>query len=151
VRARGGVAAAAAFGERAVALTLDPARRADRALAAADAKLQVAAFDAALGLLATAEAGPLDERQRARADLLRRQIAFVFGRGMDAPVLMLKAARQFEPIDIEMARVTYLEALSTAVFAGRLAVGGGAREVAEAARAAPHRSMRADPTCCWMA
>jgi DNA-binding CsgD family transcriptional regulator len=50
---------------------------------------------------------------------------------------MLKAARQLEPIDIDMARVTYLEALSTAVFAGRLAVGGGAREVAEAARSAP--------------
>jgi DNA-binding CsgD family transcriptional regulator/tetratricopeptide (TPR) repeat protein len=136
-RARGGVAAAGAFLERVVALTLDPPRRADRALATAEAKLQVGALDAALGLLATAEAGPLNERQRARADLLRGQIAFVFGRGMDAPLLMLKAARQFEPLDVGMARVTYLEALSTAVFAGRLAVGGGAREVAEAARWAP--------------
>jgi DNA-binding CsgD family transcriptional regulator len=136
-QARGGVAAAAAFLERAVALTLDPVRRADQALAAADAKLQVMAFDAALGLLATAEAGPLNERQRARADLLRGQIAFVFRRGMDAPLLMLKAARQFEPLDVGMARMTYLEALSTAVFTGRLAVGGGAREVAEAARWAP--------------
>jgi DNA-binding CsgD family transcriptional regulator len=136
-RARGGVAAAAAFLERAVALTLDPARRADRALAAAEAKLQVAAFDVALGLLATAEAGPLDERQRARADLLRGRIAFVFRRGMDAPLLMLKAARQLEPLDVGMARLTYLEALSTAVFTGRLAVGGGAREVAEAARWVP--------------
>ena len=136
-RARGGVAAAAAFLDRAVALTLDPALRADRALAAADAKLQVAAFEAALGLLATAEAGPLGERQRARADLLRGQIAFVFRRGMDAPLLMLKAARQFEPLDVETARATYLEALSTAVYAGRLAIGGGAREVAEAVRWAP--------------
>jgi hypothetical protein len=136
-RARGGVAAAGAFLERAVALTLDPARRADRALAAAEAKLQVGALDAALGLLATAEAGPLNARQRARADLLRGQIAFVFGRGMDAPLLMLKAARQLEPLDVGMARATYLEALSTAMFAGRLAVGGGAQEVAEAARWAP--------------
>jgi DNA-binding CsgD family transcriptional regulator len=136
-RARGGVAAAAAFLERAVALTLEPTLRADRALAAADAKLQVGAFEAALGLLATAEAGPLDERQRARADLLRGQIAFVFRRGMDAPLLMLKAARQFEPLDAETARATYLEALSTAVYAGRLAIGGGAREVAEAARWVP--------------
>jgi DNA-binding CsgD family transcriptional regulator len=136
-RARGGVAAAAAFLERAVALTLDPARRADRALATAEAKLQVGALDAALGLLATAEAGPLNERQRARADLFHGQIAFVFGRGMDAPLLMLKAARQFEPLDVGMARATYLEALSTAVFAGRLAIGGGAQEVAEAARWAP--------------
>jgi hypothetical protein len=136
-RARGGVAAAGAFLERAVALTLDPARRTDRALATAEAKLQVGALDAALGLLVTAEAGPLNEQQRARADLMRGQIAFVFGRGMDAPLLMLKAARQFEPLDAGMARATYLEALSTAVFAGRLAVGGGAREVAEAARWAP--------------
>jgi hypothetical protein len=136
-QARGGIAAAAAFLERAVALTLDPARRADRALAAADAKRQVAAFDAALGLLATAETGPLDERQRARADLLRGQIAFVSRRGMDAPLLLLKAARQFEPLDVGMARATYLEALSTALFAGRLAIGGGVREVAEAARWAP--------------
>jgi DNA-binding CsgD family transcriptional regulator len=136
-QARGGAAAAAAFGERAVALTLDPARRADRALAAADAKLQVGAFGAALGLLATAETGPLDERQRARAELLRGQVAFVSRRGMDAPPLLLKAARQFEPLGPEMARETYLEALGAALSAGRLAIGGGVREVAEAARWAP--------------
>jgi hypothetical protein len=52
-------------------------------------------------------------------------------------LLLLKAARQFEPLDVGMARATYLEALSTAVFAGRLAIGGGAREVAEAVRWAP--------------
>jgi DNA-binding CsgD family transcriptional regulator len=136
-QARGGVAAAAAFLERAAALTLDPARRADRALAAAHAKLQVGAFDAALGLLATAEAGPLDERQRARAELLRAQVASVSGRVMDAPLLLLKAARQFEPVDPGMARETYLDALGAALGAGRLAIGGGAREVAEAARWAP--------------
>jgi DNA-binding CsgD family transcriptional regulator len=136
-QARGGVAAVAAFLERAVTLTLDPARQSDRTLAAAHAKLQIAAFDAALGLLATAEAGPLDNRQRARADLLHGQIAFVSRRGMDAPLLLLKAARQFEPLDPGMARETYLDALGAAVFAGRLAVGGGTREVAEAARWAP--------------
>jgi DNA-binding CsgD family transcriptional regulator len=133
-QARGGVAAAAAFLERAVVLTLDPARQADRALAAADAKLQAGAFDAALGLLATAEAGPLDKRQRARADLLRAQVASVSGRVMDAPPLLLKAARQFEAVDPGVARETYLEAFGAALGAGRLAVGGGVREVAEAAR-----------------
>jgi DNA-binding CsgD family transcriptional regulator len=133
-QARGGVAAAAAFLERAVVLTLDPARQADRALAAADAKLQAGAFDAALGLLATAEAGPLDKRQRARADLLRAKVASVSGRVMDAPPLLLKAARQFEPVDPGVARETYLEAFGAAMGAGRLAVGGGVREVAEAAR-----------------
>jgi DNA-binding CsgD family transcriptional regulator len=136
-QARGGLAAAAAFLERAVTLTLEPARRAERALAAAQAKYQAGAFDAALALLATAEAGPLDELQRARADLLRGQIAFASSRGSDAPPLLLKAARQFEPLDVRLARETYLEALSAALFAGRLALGGGVREVAAAARAAP--------------
>jgi DNA-binding CsgD family transcriptional regulator len=136
-QARGGLAAAAAFLERSAALTLDPARRAGRALAAAQAGYQAGAFDATLGLLAAAEAGPLDELQRARSDLLRGQIAFASSRGSDAPPLLLKAARQFEPLDPRLARETYLDALAAAIFAGRLALGGGMREVAEAARAAP--------------
>jgi len=123
--------------DRAVALTLDPARRADRALAAADANFQAGAFDAALGLLATAEAGPLDRWQRAQADLLRGRIAFLSGRIVDAPLLLLKAARQFGSLDLEMARETYLDTLGAALYAGRLAVGGSVREVAEAARWAP--------------
>jgi DNA-binding CsgD family transcriptional regulator len=135
-QARGGLAAAAAFLERAAALTLDPARQAERALAAAHAKYQAGAFDATLGLLATAEAGPPDQLRRARADLLRGQIAFASSRGSDAPPLLLKAARQFEPLDPRLARETYLDALAAALFAGRLALGGGMREVAEAARAA---------------
>jgi DNA-binding CsgD family transcriptional regulator len=136
-QARGGLAAAAAFLERATALTLDPARRAGRALAAAQARYHAGAFDATLRLLATAEAGPPDQFRRARADLLRGQIAFSSSRGSDAPPLLLKAARQFEPLDPRLARETYLDALAAATFAGRLAVGGGLREVAEAALAAP--------------
>jgi DNA-binding CsgD family transcriptional regulator len=135
-QARGGRAAAAAFLERSAALTLDPARRAERALAAAEATYQAGAFEAALGLLGTAEAGPPDELRRARADLLRGQIAFSSSRGSDAPPLLLKAAREFEPLDPRLARETYLDALAAAQFAGRLALGGGMREVAEAARAA---------------
>src|SRR5277367_3668960 len=136
-QARGGLAAAAAFLERSAALTLDPARRAGRALAAAQAKYQAGAFHETLRLLAAAETGPLDELQRARADLLRGQIAFSSGRGSDAPPLLLKAARQFEPLDPRLARETYLDALAAAISAGRLALGGGMREVAEAARTAP--------------
>ena len=136
-QARGGLAAAAAFLERSAALTLDPARRAERALAAAQATYQAGAFDATLALLATAEAGPPDQLRRARADLLRGQIAFSSSRGSDAPPLLLKAARQFEPLDPRLARETYLDALAAATFAGRLALGGGMREVAEAARMAP--------------
>jgi len=136
-QARGGLAAAAAFLERSAALTVDPARRAERALAAAEAKYQAGAFDAALALLGTAEAGPPDQLRRARADRLRGQIAFSSSRGSDAPPLLLKAARQFEPLDPRLARETYLDALVAAMFAGRLALGGGMREVAEAARMAP--------------
>ncbi len=65
-QARGGLSAAGAFLERSATLTLDPARRAERALAAAQAKYQAGAFDASLGLLATAESGPPDGFRRAR-------------------------------------------------------------------------------------
>ena len=120
-QARGGLAAAATFLERSAALTLDPARRAERALAAAQATYQAGAFDATLALLVTAEAGPPDEFRRARADLLRGQIAFSSSRGSDAPPLLLKAARQFQPLDPQLARETYLDALAAAIFAGPIA------------------------------
>jgi len=136
-QARGGLAAAAAFLDRAAALTPERPRRSARALAAAQAKHQAGAASAALGLLAMAEAGPLDELQRARADLLRGQIAFTSGRGGAAPVLLLAAARRLEPLDAALARDTYLEAFSATMFAGQLAGDVGVREVARAARGAP--------------
>jgi DNA-binding CsgD family transcriptional regulator len=137
-QARGGLAAAAAFLERAAALTLEPSRRAQRALAAAQAKHQAGAFEVALRLVSIAESGPLDEFQRARADLLRAQIAFVVTYGRDAPPLLLQAAKRFERLDVKLARETYLEALSAALVAGRLSgVGAGVLEVAKAARTAP--------------
>src|ERR1700740_3373394 len=74
-QARGGVAAAAAFLQRAVTLTAEPGPRAGRALAAGQVNLPAGAFDAALELVAAAEAGPLDDLQRARAGLLRGQVA----------------------------------------------------------------------------
>jgi len=92
---------------------------------------------AAQGLLSLAEAGQLTKLQLARVDLLRAQIAFTTRRGSDAPPLLLKAAKQLEPLDTKRARETYLEALSAAMFASSLASGGCMREVAEAARAAP--------------
>jgi DNA-binding CsgD family transcriptional regulator len=136
-RARGGLAAAAAFLEQATALTPEPARRAERALSAAHAKQDAGAPDAALRLLATAEMGPLDEIQRARLERLRAQLAFAVRRGNDAPPLLLRAAKRLEPLDPGLARETHLEALAAAIFAGRLSRGGGVREAAEAARAAP--------------
>jgi len=105
-QARGGLAAAAAFLQRSVALTQDPARRADRALAAAQASLYAGAFDAALGLLAAAEAGAVDEFQRARVDLLRGQVASASA-GTEAPAQLLKAAQRLERLDVELARETF--------------------------------------------
>jgi DNA-binding CsgD family transcriptional regulator len=136
-RARGGVAAAAAFLERAAALTPDPARRARRALDAAQSQLHAGAFEPAAELLAMAQAGPVDELNRARVDLLKAEIAFAQNRGSEAPPLLLAAARRLERLDVALARETYLEALSAAIFAGHLARGPGLREVAEAARGAP--------------
>jgi DNA-binding CsgD family transcriptional regulator len=137
-RARGGLAAAAAFLEHAAMLTPDPALRAGRALAAAEAKVQVGASDAALDLLARAEAGPLSELQHARADVARAQVAFAASRDSDAPPLLLKAARRLEPIDAGLSRATYLDALVAAVYAGRLASPGGSLlDVARAAGVAP--------------
>jgi DNA-binding CsgD family transcriptional regulator len=133
---RGGVAAAAAFLERASALTVDPALRSRRALAAARAKHQAGSPESALALLASAHAGPMDPLQRAQAELLRAQVTFTSHRGSDAPPLLLGAAKQLEPLDATLARETYLEALMAVQFAGRLA-GDDALEVAEAARAAP--------------
>ena len=135
-RARGGIAAGAAFLGRAAALTLDPGRRAERALAAAQAEYEAGALGSALGLLATAQAGPLSERQRAQIDLLRAHITFASGRSRGVPPLLLAAARRFGQVDPALARETYLEALVAAYFAGRL-VGGGVMETAKAARAAP--------------
>ena len=136
-QARGGMAAAAAFLRRAAEFTREPALRAERALAAAQASLQAGALDAAAELLAMAVATPLDELQQARAALLRGQIAFASGGGNDAPALLVKAAKQLEPLDAALARQTYLDAWLAAMFAGRFAGAGDLHEVSSAARAAP--------------
>jgi DNA-binding CsgD family transcriptional regulator len=139
-QARGGLAAAAAFLERAAALTPEPSPRARRALAAAHAKHQAGAYDAALRLVAIAESGPLNELQGAQVDLLRGQISFDSSRGAEAPPLLLKAAKRFEPLDPRLAREIYLDAVAAAIFAGRLFNDCGLREIAQAVRAAPSPS-----------
>ena len=137
-RARGGVAAAAAFLGRAAALTVDPAQRTARALAAAQAEIQAGAFDTAADLLTMAEPGPPSDLSQARADLVRAQLAYVTNRGNDAPTLLLKAAGRLEPVDVSLSRACYLDALSAAIFAGRLAKpGGDVLNVARACGAAP--------------
>jgi len=108
--------------------------------------------DEALVLLSIAERGPLDELDRARVDLVRAQIAFAVNRGSDAPPLLLKAAKRLEPLDVDLARDTYLEAIFAALFAGRLSDGAGVLEAAQAARSAPPpHNRRGRPTSSWMA
>jgi DNA-binding CsgD family transcriptional regulator len=131
---RGGLAAAAAFLERAALLTPAPGRRAERLLTAARAKRDAGELDTALRLLIAAEAGPLVPLQTAEAESLRGQIASYQGRDGDAARLLLRAARFFEPLDVALARETYLEAIWAAMFAGDP---GREKEAAEAARAAP--------------
>src|SRR3954470_15652708 len=133
---RGGIAAAAAFLERATGLTVDPAHRARRTLAAAQAKHQAGAPEAARGLVASAQEGPLDPLQRAQVDLMRAQIAFTSNRGNDAPPLLMDAAKQLESLNVPLARETYLDALMAAQLAGRFAP-GAVQDVGHAARKAP--------------
>src|ERR1700691_4787742 len=134
---RGGLAAAAAFLERAALLTPEPGRRAQRLLAAARAKREAGEPDAALGLLVAAEAGPLDPHQAAEMESLRGQIASDQYRGSDAARLLLRAARLLEPLDAGLAREMHLDALGAALVAGDLERAGGVREAGQAARAAP--------------
>ena len=136
-QARGGLAAAAAFLERATELTPDPRRRGQRALAAAQAKHLAGLPDSSLRLLSLAKASPLAELQRAQVDLLRARIAFTMNRGGEVSSLLLKAAAQLEPLDLRLARDTYLDASMAAWFAAHLASGGDMREVGEAVRNAP--------------
>ena len=135
-RDRGGLAAAAAFLERAAVLTPDRARRARRLLAAAAAKRDAGAPDAALGLLAAIEVGALDELGRARVELLGAQVALEQSRGADAGRQLLGAARRLHDLDRDLARETYLELLGPAMVRD-LELPGGVLEAAAAARAAP--------------
>lgn len=152
-QARGGVAAAAAFLERATQLTADPVRRGARALAAAQAKRDAAAFNAAHDLLTIAESATLDELQRARVAQLRAQIAFAGSRSgdADAPTVsdsavgLLNAAKRLESLDDAQSRETYLAAVGAALFGGRLCPHGGIAMTAAAARAAPPGPMPGRP------
>jgi DNA-binding CsgD family transcriptional regulator len=136
-RGRGGIAAAAAFLERAVTFTPDPGQRASRALTAALLKLGAGDLSAAGSLLAAADAGPLDELGQARAQRLHAQIAFDARRGSDAPPLLVRTAQRLESLDPELARQTHLKALVAVIYAARLATDPAPADVARAALSAP--------------
>jgi DNA-binding CsgD family transcriptional regulator len=135
-RARGGQAAAAAFLQRSAELTLDPARRAGRALAAAEASYLAGSGQDALRLAGVAAQGPLSEFDRVRVDVLRARVATVQRRVSDAPPLLLRAARRLERFDRHAARDTYRDAFIAAIYAGRLAGEVGLPEIAAAVRSA---------------
>jgi DNA-binding CsgD family transcriptional regulator len=134
-QARGGLPAAAAFLQRAAALSVEPGKRSRRALAAAEAKQLAGVPREALSLLASAADGPLSESDRAMLQRLHGQIALDLRRAGDAVPLLLDAARRLESLDQRQMRETYLEALRAASVAGRL--GGGVVAAAKAARRAP--------------
>ncbi len=136
-QARGGAAAAAAFWERAVALSPDPADRVSRALIAAQAKLLAGDLDAAQRLLAEMSTrAALSDIDRVTVDLLRAQVAFL-RRDRDAPELLLRAARLLQALDPASAWPTYLQALIATSYAGRLGSTEGRLEIANAALALP--------------
>ena len=138
-RARGGTAAAAAFLAQAVEATPNPRRRAQRAMDAANAKLDVGALDVAASLLERATELTSNEAVGARADLLRAKLAFAARRGRDGPPLLLAAAERLAPIDAALSRETYLEALMYAMIVGRFTTDESASpaNVARKARLAP--------------
>lgn len=141
-RARGGVAAAAAFLERAASLTPDAHRRAQRMLDAAQAKHDAGAVDVAYTLLARAEDGPLDAAETAAARILRGRLAFTSGRG-DAPDHLVAGAELLSELGSSQTREIYLEAFAAGLWVGRFAAPDAITRVARAVRAAPSAT---DPT-----
>ena len=134
---RGGLAAAAAFLERATALTPDPIRQAGRALAAAEASFQAGEFSTTQQLLAMAQSGALDGLQQARATLLRGHVAVVSRYGNEGATLLRDAAQQLEPFDLSLARRAYLTAWNAAITAHHLGGADILLEVSRAIRALP--------------
>jgi tetratricopeptide (TPR) repeat protein len=136
-QARGGLAAAAAFLERAALLTPEQGRRARRLLAAARAKRAAGALDAALELVVAVEASAPDPLRTAEVEHLRGLVTFVQRGAGDGARQFLSAARHLEPLNASLPREMYLEALGAAIWADDLDSPGVLRAAAEAARAAP--------------
>jgi DNA-binding CsgD family transcriptional regulator len=139
--AQGGLAAAAAFLERSAVLTPDAGARVQRQLIAAEAMLRAGTAEAASQLLTVTEHGPLDDLQRARLDVLRAQLGLATNQDKEALPLLVSAARRLEPLDVELAMDTYLEAFTAAWFAGHLATGPSAMDIALMVRDAPRPSL----------
>ena len=136
-QSRGGLAAGAALLERSAMLSVDPARRAGRTLAAAAAHLEAGSFEASGALLAAAERGYLDDHGRAQLEILQGLHASAWGDHRQAPGLELAAARRLESVDPSLARAAYVGAMAVAVTVGQLGRDGELEEIAKAALSAP--------------
>ncbi|MCK9793257.1 AAA family ATPase [Isoptericola sp. 4D.3] len=135
-RRRGGIAAEAVLLERATDLTPEPDRRGRRALTAAEAHFSAAALDRATAMATVADLCPLDATDRARVSRLRARVLFARSRSDEAAPLLLDAAAQLSAAGSPLARETYLEAISAAVFSGRVHGPAGVAAAATAATAA---------------
>jgi DNA-binding CsgD family transcriptional regulator len=144
-RARGGPAAAAAFLERAAALTADPRRRARLMLASAESKYDAIARHAAEAMVAAIDAGQLDDLARARLERLSARTVLAARSGSEAPRLLLRAARRLEPLSAPLARDTYLDAFAAAMIIGPHALGDSWPELARSALEASRSRESADP------
>jgi DNA-binding CsgD family transcriptional regulator len=138
--ARGGYAAAAAFLERSVQLTFEPEIRRGRALAAAEAELTAGAASRASVTLDEVGAELTDPLHIALAQRLRVVVDLELANGRDSAETLLAAAQALEPLDVRLARDTYLEALMAAVYAGFLGRRGAVLDAAKKAQAAPRSS-----------
>jgi DNA-binding CsgD family transcriptional regulator len=136
-KARGGFAAAAALLERAAALSEEAGRAGKRTLTAATAHHDAGSYEIAGRLVASAEAARLDAIDRAELEMLRGRLAMATGEARDAPRLLLRAAQQFDPLDVQIASAAYLHATASMAIVGNLAKGVSVREVARAATSRP--------------
>ena len=149
-QARGGVAAAAAFLQRAVALTREPARRSD-----ARSRPRRPVCRPARSMRRPSCSTWL--RQGRWMSSSRPSPTCCAGRSRSPPAraatprhCWLKAAKRLEPLDAALARQTYLDAWLAASIAGQFARAGDLHEVSRAARSAPRPQSRPGrPICCW--
>jgi DNA-binding CsgD family transcriptional regulator len=142
---RGGPAAAAAFLERAAALSADPGRRARRTLAAAEAKYDAGRPDEAAALLRAARSGPLGELRQAQAERLEGRLVTATSRSGQASAVLARAATRLEPLDVPLARRTYLDAIMASMLIDPDSGQPGWLEAARAAATAPRSADPARP------
>jgi DNA-binding CsgD family transcriptional regulator/tetratricopeptide (TPR) repeat protein len=139
-RTRNGGRVAAAFLERAAALTPQGPARARRLLRAAESAFRVGDASAALELVQDAEQFGIDGSADACARRLRAAILRTSGEEAQASRLLVEAASSAAPTDPSLAREIYLEALHAALRAGSPGAGAELASVQGAARGMTHHT-----------